>query len=304
VMGLADDELATAVRADGMDVLVDLAGHLGNSRLTAFAYKPAPVQASYVGYLNTTGLERVDWWIGDAVVTPPQAQRWYSERLYRLPRCFVCYTPHPQAPPVAPLPALRKGHVTFGCFANADKISPRAAGCWARILAALPGARLRLKSPAFADPAAAVRIAGWFAEQGLQTERVEFSVPTPYLAYLAEFSEIDIALDPFPCGGNTTTNDTLFMGVPVVSLAGETGVGRAGASLLTALGHPEWVAADESAYERIAQGLASDPQRLAVLRAGLRPEMEASPLLDGPGFARAMEGAFRDMWRQWCATQR
>jgi predicted O-linked N-acetylglucosamine transferase (SPINDLY family) len=257
-----------------------------------------------MGYLNTTGLKRMDYWITDALQNPPETQAYFSETLWFLPRCFVCYAAVPNAPEPAPPPLLQRGAPSFGCYNNMSKLSPRCVNLWAALLTAVPQARLVFKSVQSGDPAVQSRVGGWFQQRGIAPERLVYMPLTPHSQYLAAFAEIDVALDPFPYNGNTSTNDALWMGVPVVSFEGDNSISRSGVSLLTALGHPEWIARSEEEYVRIAAGLASDPARLAALRAGLREEMRRSPLMDGPGFARAMEDAFRGMWRAWCATQR
>lgn len=291
---------AEQIREDRIDILVDLMGHMGQTRILLFAHKPAPVQASYMGYLNTTGFETIDWFLTDALQNPPETQAYFSERLYCLPRCFVCYAPAPDAPAPAPPPLLERGRITFGCYNNLAKLSPRAVRVFARVVRAVPGATLALKSLHSNVASAQARLREQFAAQGVAPERIEFSPPQAHGAYLADFAQIDVALDPFPYNGNTSTNDALYMGVPVVALAGDNAISRTGASLLTHLGRPEWVAPDEDAYVEIARRLVADPQRLAAIRAGLRAEMEASPLMDGAGFAQAMEAALRDLWCRWC----
>jgi protein O-GlcNAc transferase len=304
VEGLSFSESAALIAEDRIDILVDLMGHMGQTRILLFALKPAPVQASYMGYLNTTGFASMDAWISDAVQNPPETQAWFTERLVCLPRCFVAYAPADGAPAPAAPPLLQRGAVTFGCYNNPNKLSPRAVRVFARVLRAVPGSTLAIKSLASHVPAAQVRIREWFAAQGVAPERIEFRPPAPHLEYLADYAHIDVALDPFPYNGNTSSNDALYMGVPVVTLEGDNAISRTGASLLTHLGRPEWVARGEEDYVRIAAALVNDGQRLAAIRAGLRAEMEASQLMDGPGLARALEAAFRDMWRRWCAAQR
>lgn len=304
VYGRDDDEVAAQIGADGIDVLVDLNGHSGRNRLPLFARRLAPVQASYVGNMNTTGLADVDYWITDALLTPPELQPFYAETLWHLPRCMLAYTPPADAPEAAPPPAAAGGQVTFGSFNNAAKLSPRTVAVWSEVLRAVPGSRLLLRALQFGDPPTAQRAGALFAAQGIAPERIVLRAPTLGIAdYLADFALVDIALDPFPYNGVTCTCDTLWMGVPVVALAGDTSYSRVGVSLLTHLGHPEWIAPDAAAYVEIARGLAAHPERLAALRASLREEMARSPLCDGPGFAHAMEGAFREMWRRWCAAQ-
>jgi predicted O-linked N-acetylglucosamine transferase (SPINDLY family) len=302
--GLDHEAMASQIREDGVDILIDLAGHLGSNLLPVLARRPAPVQASYLGYLNTTGLTRVDHYLGDALLTPPAAQPWFSETLWPLAGPALCYEPPEALPPVAPLPLLRNGYPTFGCFNNVAKISPEAAATWAGLLRQLPQARLLVRGAYATDETFRRQFCGWLAAEGVAASRVDLVALTPRRAdYQADYARIDVALDPFPYNGVTTTCESLSMGVPVVALAGDFGFRQAGASLLTGLGRPEWIAEDAAAYVRIAAALVDEPERLAALRAGLRDEMTASALMDGAAFARRMETALRGMWQRWCAQQ-
>lgn len=304
VTGLSDDEAAERMRADGIDVLFDMAGHVGQNRLPLVARRPAPVVVTYQAYLNTTGLGRIDWFLSDAALTPPGSERCFTERVYRLERFLMCYQPPDDAPPVAPPPLGQGGAVTFGSYNNAAKFSPDTVRVWARLLAEVPGARLVLRSLNALEPETVAGLKERFASEGADPGRIEYRPPTPqHRDYLADYGHIDIALDPFPYNGVTTTCDALWMGVPVVTLAGSHGFGRAGASILTSLGRPEWIAGDEAGYVATARALAADLPRLEAERRGLRAAMAASPVADGPRFARDMEAACRDMWRRWCADR-
>jgi protein O-GlcNAc transferase len=302
---LDDAALAGRIRADRIDILVDLSGFSAGNRLAALARKPAPVQVSWLGYPNTTGLEAVDWRLTDALADPPgETERFHVEKLLRLPRGFLCYRPPEEAPEVAELPLARSGRLTFGCFNHLPKLTDEMLALWARLLAALPGARLMLKSFGLSAAGARRDLLARLARQGIGAERVELRAPQPTLAaHLACYGEVDIALDVFPYNGATTTCEALWMGVPVVSLAGATHVARVGASILTHAGLAELVAESPEQYVEIALALARDRERLAGLRAGLRERLRASALLDAAGFARQLEDAYRGMWRAWCTSR-
>jgi predicted O-linked N-acetylglucosamine transferase (SPINDLY family) len=294
-----------AIRADRLDVAVDLAGHTPGHRLGLFARGLAPVQATWLGYPNTTGLDAMDYRITDAQADPPGATDvLHSERLVRLPCPFLAYLPRPEAPPVAPLPALASGHVTFGCFNNVAKITDRALALWARVVAAVPGARLRLKGRGLDEPELARDLRARFSSAGGDPARLDLEGATAdFAGHLARYGAVDIALDSAPYCGTTTTCEALWMGVPVVSLAGTSHVSRVGASLLAAAGHPEWCCHTPEDYVRTAASLAGDLHRLARVRAGLRQAVAASPLTDVTGFTRSLEAAYRDMVREtsaWC----
>ena len=301
-VGLSDDELAERIRADGIDILVDLAGHTANNRLRVFARKPAPVQVTWLGYPNTTGLEAIDYRLVDAVTDPVgEADAWASETLVRLEDGFLCYgalkdVPEPTAPP-----CLKTGTVTFGSFNNPAKVSAATLDVWATLLSRLPQARLLLKGKPFADAATRALFLARLGERGVAAERVELVAWLPgTTAHLALYHRVDIALDPFPYNGTTTTCEALWMGVPVVTLRGDRHAGRVGASLLTQIGLTDLIANSVEEYLEIAVALARNPERLSDLRRVLRPRMAASPLCDAPAFARKMESAFRTMWQHWC----
>jgi protein O-GlcNAc transferase len=298
-MSLADEQLACAIRADRIDILVDLAMHTAHNRLLAFARKPAPVQVTYLAYCGTTGLRMMDYRLTDPYLDPPgQTGGCYSEESVWLPRTYWCYRPTDLTPPVSDLPALRGGPVTFGCLNNFCKVTAPTLAVWSRLLQALPQSRLLLH----AHPGShRDRVQDLFTQAGVAPERITFTPRLPIADYLRNYERIDIALDPFPYGGGTTTCDALWMGVPVVTLAGETAVGRGGLSILSNAGLSELVALDTEQYVRIAVALANDLPRLRGLRATLRQRMEASPLMDAPRFARDVETAFRALWRRWCS---
>lgn len=298
-----DDAVADRIRADKIDILVDLSGHTAHNRLLVFARKPVPVQVTYLGYGATTGLSVMDYLLTDQHLTPTDSHEWFSEEVVRLPGCYVCYSPPSDAPPVGPLPASTTGYVTLGSFNNLAKMTPAVVGLWAEILRALPAAKLLLKDRALADAAQQSRYLSLFAKEGIGTERLQL-VPRIGSSsdHLACYGLVDVALDPFPYNGCTTTCEALWMGVPVISLAGRMSHGRYGCSLLAAVGLEEFVATTPSAYVEKAVALAKDRKRLASLRAELRPRMAASPLCDAKTFAPKVEEAYRLMWRRWCQS--
>lgn len=303
VSGLDDPGLAQIVRADGIDILVDMAGHTAKNRLLALAEGPAPIQAVGGGVMGTTGMDAVDYFLADAVEIPPGYERFYSESVVRLPGGNVCYAPPDYAPEVAALPARTEGRVTFGCFNTAAKVTPESVALWARVLGMAPGSRMFLKSFAYADPEARARFSRLFAEAGVPEDRLILEGPSPHAELLAAYGRVDIALDPVPYSGGLTTLESLWMGVPVVTLPGETFASRHSASHLANVGHPELIAGDAGGYVATARRLASDLDALAALRAALRSRMAASPVCDGAAYARNLESAYRAMWRAWVAGE-
>jgi len=299
IRGMQDEAVAALVGEDGIDILVDLAGHTGN-RLAVFARRPAPVQVTYLGYPDTTGLPAMDYRLTDSLADPPgEAKARATETLVLLDPCAWCYAPLGDTPAVA---APRSGPITFGSFNDLTKLSAPALEAWAQILRATPAARLLLKAPGLREPAARERLTRFFQARGIEPARLELHGFLPEArAHLALYGEMDLALDPFPYGGTTTTCDALWMGAPVVSLAGRIHAGRVGSSLLHAVGLGELVASDVEHYIRLAVALAADRDRLAQLRAGLRGRMQRSPLMDAAGFCRRLEAAYREMWHGWCS---
>jgi predicted O-linked N-acetylglucosamine transferase (SPINDLY family) len=301
VTALDDEELAAAIRADGIDILVDLTMHMAHSRLGVFARKPAPVQVTYLAYCGTTGLDAMDYRLTDPYLDPPGGEeRFYVEQSVRLPETYWCYHPMTEAPAPGELPARTAGYVTFGSLNNFCKFNPATLAAWCQLLAAVPDSRLLLHA---AQGGHRERTRALFAGQGVSAERLKFVDFLPAAQYFRIYQQIDVALDPFPYGGGTTTCDALWMGVPVVSLAGQTAVGRGGLSILSNVGLPELVAHTPDEYLQIATHLAADRPRLAELRATLRERMQRSPLMDAPRFARNVEAAYRTMWRRWCAGE-
>ena len=304
-IGALDAEAAAqAIRADGIDVLVDLAGHTANNRLAVFARRPAPVQATYLGYPGTTGLPAMDWRITDAIADPPgEAERLHTERLMRLPGPFQCFRMPPEAPPVGPVPMDSAGHATFASFNMLAKVHPALVARWAEILRAVEGSRLILKAAPFRDAGTRAHYHALFAAHGIAAERVNLLGYIPSAAaHFALYNKIDVALDTDPYNGATTSCEALWMGVPVVTLAGRNHAGRVGTAILTHLGLEELIAASPADYIARTVALARDPARLAHLRGTLRARMTASPLTDPQRIAAALEDAYRTMWRAWCVN--
>ncbi|PSC74350.1 putative UDP-N-acetylglucosamine-peptide N-acetylglucosaminyltransferase SPINDLY [Micractinium conductrix] len=291
VARLSEPELADLIRSDKVDILVELTGHTASNRLGAMARRPAPVQVSWIGYPNSTGLRSVDYRLTDSTCDPQGTAQTFTEELVRLAGCFLCYTPPPDAPPVAPLPAVTNGFVTFGSFNALAKQTPEVLSVWARILLAVPGSRLVLKNKPFACEAVRNKFWRVFEEAGVERSRVDL---LPLAAvnrdHLAQYSLLDVALDPWPYAGTTTTAEALYMGVPCLTLAGACHAHNVGVSLLAAVGLQEqWVAHTVEAYIAKAAALASDFASLSELRRGLRARMLQSPLCDAPGFVARLE---------------
>jgi protein O-GlcNAc transferase len=297
-----DDTLAERIRRDQIDILVDLAGHGLNNRMPVFARKPAPVQVTWLGYFDTTGLGSMDYRIADLHSVPEGAERWFVERVLRLPRSSTCFLPPANSPEPQPPPCLKRGYLSFGCFSNPSKITRDVTAVFGRILRALPHSRLLLKYHTCADPGVQARFLRWFAEEGIARDRIQFQSHSPIAQYLAAFSEIDVALDPFPYSGETTALHTLWMGVPLVAWEGRTLAERLASRVLRVAGLHDCVAHSSDEYARIAQRLASDPTGLTALRRGLRERLQTSPLLDHRGVTRDLEAAYREIWQRWCAS--
>lgn len=298
---LDDKALAQRIRSDGIDILIDLAGHTADNRLTLFAQKPAPVQVTWCGYVGSTGLRAMDAIIADRFHIPPQEEAFYTERVVRLADSWLCYAPPESAPLPTTPPSLSKGHVTFGCFNNPAKISQGAIRLWQRILEGVPGSRLALRAAYFTSDERIGIYRQRFQEAGADTARIDFLPSVPQAELLAAYGDIDIALDPFPYSGGVTTLEALWMGVPVITKTGASFPGRHSTSFLTSAGLSELVASDEEDYAQMALALAKDMGRLSELRAGLRGRLLASPLLDHQGFAKNLEALLRGLWRDWCA---
>ena len=301
ILGMADEQVAGLIRADGIDILVDLAGHTARNRLPVFARRPAPVQVTWLGYSNTTGLDCFACRITDPIADPPgRTENLHSERLVRLPKTFACFRPMNDSPPIKPGLHANHGWVTFGSFHTLAKLNDRLLGWWAEILGRVPHSRLLLVAAGLEDPTIQERLIVLFRRRGIDAERLQFKGKLSPLAYLELHHEIDLLLDSHPFSGHTVACHALWMGVPVVTLPGLRHCSRMVASVLSNLGHPEWIAANPEEYVKIAVGLARDLPRLERLRSSLRTEMTASPLLDAKAFASDMEAAYRALWREWC----
>ena len=298
-----DAEAEAMIRQDGIDILVDLAGHTLEPRFALFVRKPAPLQVTWLGYPNTTGLPTIDYRLTDARADPPGAtEHLHSETLYRLPS-FLCYQPPDHTPEVGRSPAAANRYVTFGCFNNTNKIVDDVVDVWVEILRAVEGSRLILKAAELKHGTTMDGFMRKFLERGISADRLSCFPQFPKkFDHLQTYGEVDMALDPFPYNGTTTTMECLWMGVPVVTLKGSIHAARVGYSILGAVGLDELVAETAEDYVQVAVKLASDPARLQAYRATLRPRLRASPLMDARGFARSVEDAYLDMWNRAVET--
>ena len=301
VAELDDAALAEVIRRDQIDILIDITMHMIGRRLLTFARRPAPIQICWLAYPGTTGLETMDYRLSDPFLDPadenthePSA---YSEQTLRLPDSFWCYDPLTAVPEPTPLPALAKRRITFGCLNHFRKVNDGVLRLWARVLNAVSESRLMLLAP---EGSVRERVRSLFEQAGVQPERIEFVARGSRLAYLSKYREIDICLDTFPYNGHTTSLDALWMGVPTVTLAGETVVGRAGVCQALNLGLPELIATTPEQYVRAASALSNDLEHLSGLRQTLRARLQQSPLMDGARFARNLESLYRDVWRRFC----
>lgn len=299
----SDAQLAQQIHADGVDLLVDLAGHTEHNRVTVFAWRAAPVQLNWLGYFATTGIAEMDHLLADSHTVPPGNETHFTENIWRLPATRLCFTPPAEEVPVSALPALANGHITFGCFNHLGKLNARVIEVWSRILQRVPHSRLLLKAKQLTGTATRERLLQAFAAHGIGADRLLLEAGSPRQAYLETYHRVDIGLDPFPYTGGTTTVESLWMGVPVLTLAGATLIGRQGLGLLHNAGLPDWVAHSNDDYVERAVALAARPDTLAALRAQLRAQVLASPLFDAPAFAGHFEQALRGMWTRWCEQQ-
>jgi predicted O-linked N-acetylglucosamine transferase (SPINDLY family) len=300
VTGWPNERVADQIAQDGVDILVDLALHLAGNRLPVFARKPAPVQVTFAGYPGSTGVRAIDYRLTDPYLDPPgMFDALYAEESYRL-TSFWCYDPLTTEPPVNELPALKNGYVTFGCLNNFCKVNDPTLELWAKVLRTCQRSRLILLA---AEGTHRQRTLDVLAHEQVAADRVTFVSPRPRPAYLKLYHQIDVGLDTLPYNGHTTSLDSFWMGVPVVTMTGQTVVGRAGVSQLSNLGLRELIAANPEEFASIVTALAGDLPRLRTLRAGLRQRMQDSPLMDAARFTRDIEAAYRDMWRRWCGTR-
>ncbi len=296
IHGLNDDEAARLIHDQAPHVLVDLAGHTALNRLAVFARRPAPVQVTWLGYFGTTGLTEMDWILASPHAVPESEAWHYTERVWRLPETSLCFTAPSVPLPVGPLPAAATGHITFGCFNNLAKVNARVVRVWARVLQAIPGSVLMLKARQLSEPDVAERMLTAFEEQGVERERLVLQGPSSREDYLAAYHQIDIALDPFPYTGGTTSVEGLCMGVPVLTLKGDRFIAHQGEVLAHNAGLSDWIARDEDDYVRRAARFAGDLPKLAMLRATLRESLLRSPLCDAPRFATHFGEAMQSLW--------
>ena len=301
VMRRSDENLARQIRDDGIDILIDLSGHTAGNRLPMFALKPAPVQVSWLGYLGTTGISAIDYVLADAWTMPEADEANFSETVWRLPKSYLCFSPPNLGVDTAPLPALNNSYVTFGCFNDLSKLNDAVVELWVRVLKALPESRLLLKSSQFYFSSVRESTVERFTSRGVAPYRLILEGQVPdRAAHFATYNRVDIALDPFPYPGITTSVEALWMGVPVLTLAGERFLSRQGVGLLMNARLPDWIASNADDYVARAISHASNLESLASLRNRLRQQVLDSPIFDAPGFAHHFEAAMRGMWVDWC----
>lgn len=304
VADFSDRDLAETIRKNQIDILVDLSGHTRGNRLLMFALKPAPIQVTWLGYLNTTGLKAMDYRITDGYLDPQgETEHLHTETLYRL-RHHSCFRPSPQSPPVSTLPASTNDYITFGSMNQWPKVSDEVKDVWGTLLNRVDRSRLLIVARGSQNSAFRDRIVGEFTTRGIDPSRIRVSPSLDFIAFLALFNEIDISLDPFPYGGGTTTMQSLWMGVPVVTLRGATALARNSVGMLSEVGLKQLVAGSPSDYVNAASELAKDLVNLAQIRSGLRHRLTASSLTDAREFAAGLESAYRSMWRKYCAEQK
>jgi predicted O-linked N-acetylglucosamine transferase (SPINDLY family) len=294
---LSDQATAQLIHNDGIHILIDLSGHTAKNRLPMFAWKPAPVQVTWLGYFASTGVSAINYLLADEMGVPENQRSHFSETIWYLPDTRLCFTPPDTLISVASLPSLSNGYITFGCFQNLAKIGDEVLAVWGRIFAALPHAQLRLMSQQLNDPSVVSLLQQRLQKYGIAKERTSLYGSVPRATYLAEHAEVDVILDTFPYPGGTTTCEALWMGVPTLTLAGDTLLARQGASLLTAAGLPDWIATSKSEYVAKAVHFASDLPKMTALRIGLREQVRTSPLFDAPRFAIHFEETLWAMWQ-------
>jgi predicted O-linked N-acetylglucosamine transferase (SPINDLY family) len=296
IHGIGDPEVAKLINEDEIDILIDLSGHTAYNRLGVFAYKAAPVQATYLGYFGPTGMSAIDYWITDHTLHPADTREQTQEIIYRLPRCWVAYSP----PPEAPLPNVRMidSPLTFASFNDATKLTTDVLNTWAEILKRLPNARLHLQAKQFQTPEICARFQAGFEARGVHQNRISFSPHTTIQDYFYQYHQTDIVLDPFPRTGGTTVADALWMGVPVVSLSGDRYVSRIATSKLHCLGLKGWACETKQAYIETAVHLAENSMLRAEFRRSLRAHVATSELCNGLGLTQALEEAYREIWNK------
>ena len=296
VTTLNDVQLARRIEEDGVDVLLDLAGHTGQQRMALFAKRAAPVQATFLGYPGSTGVPNIDWILTDKVVAPEGSEALFSEQVLRLPNTVFCFAPEADYPYPAFTAETAKRPLTFASFNNVSKLTPRTLALWAEVLKAIPNSRLLIKAPSFKD-AAATRVFGQrLQDLGVSLDRVEFRGPSGLSDMMAEYADVDIALDPAPYNGGTTSLQAMWMGVPVLTIAGGHFVSRMGASFMQAAGLSEWVASDDADFVRRAVALSKNRKALLTLKQGMRQRLLTLPAWDIDAYTRDMQSAIRHMW--------
>lgn len=300
--GLSDEALAKKIRDHGIDILVDLSGHTAHNRLQLFAWKPAPVQVTWLGYLATTGVSTIDYLIADKWTLPESEECNFVEKIWRLPDSYLCFTPPRESMEVGQLPALKNGYITFGSFNNLTKINDDVVALWARVLLAVPNSCLFLKTKQFSQLSVQQVVRDRFMEHGIHGDRLLLTGQVAREAYLAPYQQIDIALDPFPYPGITTSVESLWMGVPIITLAGRSFLSRQGVGLLMNAGLSSWIAHSTDEYVALARQHASNLGSLAQIRSSLRNNLATSPIFDSALFAKHFSEALRGMWKEWCAA--
>jgi protein O-GlcNAc transferase len=302
--GLSDENLAGLIHRDGIDILIDLSGHTTHNRLLMFAWKPAPVQVSWLGYFGTTGVAAIDYLLADPWTLPESEEVYFTEKIWRLPETRLCFTPPDIDVEVSPLPALENGYITFGCFNNLTKMNQDVITTWSRVLASVPNSRLFLKSKQLKEASVQQYTLKCFADNGIDSNRIILEGSESRTKYLEAYHRVDISLDPFPYPGGTTSVEGLWMGAPVLTLDGGHFLSRQGVGIMMNAGLQDWIAADADDYVARAVRHATDLQALSDLRDRLRRQVLQSPLFDAPRFAKNFAAAMRGMWARWCEQQR
>lgn len=300
IVDLNDNELHDLIVNDGIDILVDLSGHTGGNRLLVFASKPAPVQVSWIGFFFTTGIKEIDYILMDATAVPDGEECYFTEKVIRLPETRFCYEPPKTAPEIVSPPALKNGYITFGSFNNLAKVTPDVIKAWAQIMRSTPNSRIILKSHVLGNNHVKIRIAGQFAAEGISQERLDLRGVSPHIKMLAEYGDMDIALDPFPFNGGLTSCEALWMGVPVLTVFGNRPIARQSAGFLKTIGLEGFIAKDVQDCCNLAIKWSNNISELTLIRDGLRQKMNSSLLCNGKLFTENLEKAYRDMWREWC----
>ncbi len=302
VYGLSDDQAAQAIHETAPHILIDLSGHTAHNRLQVFAYKPALVQVTWLGYFSTTGVAAMDYILAGPHLVPKDEENHFVEKVWRLPETSICFTSPDVQVDVSKLPALDNGFITFGCFNNLSKMNEQVVSVWSRILERVPGSILFLKTKQLADAAVIAEVIAAFGANGISENRLVLEGRSPRDEYFAAYHRVDIALDPFPFPGGTTSAEALWMGVPVLTLKGDRFISHQGESIAHNVGMSDWITEDSEDYLAKAQYFASDVQSLARLRSGLREQVLKSPLFDAKRFVKHFESAMWGMWAEYKRT--